>query len=53
MEFRNSIHTTGIDIPARMVDYVLTQQSQTLKPQNLSDISKMNVPSIDTNWQGW
>jgi len=25
MEFRNSIHTTGVDIPARVVDYVLRQ----------------------------
>lgn len=25
MEFRNSIETTGVDIPARMVDYVLEQ----------------------------
>ena len=23
MEFRNSIHTTGVDIPARVIDYVL------------------------------
>ena len=23
MEFRNSIHTTGVDIPAKIVDYVL------------------------------
>ena len=23
MEFRNSIHTTGVDIPARIVDYTL------------------------------
>lgn len=23
MEFRNSIHTTGVDIPARIIDYVL------------------------------
>jgi [lysine-biosynthesis-protein LysW]--L-2-aminoadipate ligase len=23
MEFRNSIDTTGVDIPARIVDYVL------------------------------
>jgi [lysine-biosynthesis-protein LysW]---L-2-aminoadipate ligase len=53
MEFRNSIHTTGVNIPARMVDYMLTQQSQSLKPRNLSDISKMNVASIDTSWQGW
>jgi [lysine-biosynthesis-protein LysW]--L-2-aminoadipate ligase len=25
MEFRNSIDTTGVDIPARMVDYVIAQ----------------------------
>jgi [lysine-biosynthesis-protein LysW]---L-2-aminoadipate ligase len=25
MEFRNSIHTTGVNIPARMVDYLLEQ----------------------------
>jgi [lysine-biosynthesis-protein LysW]--L-2-aminoadipate ligase len=25
MEFRNSIHTTGVDIPARMIDYVLLE----------------------------
>ena len=25
MEFRNSIDTTGVDIPARIVDYVLAQ----------------------------
>jgi [lysine-biosynthesis-protein LysW]--L-2-aminoadipate ligase len=25
MEFRNSIETTGVNIPQRMVDYVLTQ----------------------------
>ena len=23
MEFRNSIHTTGVDIPARVIDYVV------------------------------
>jgi len=28
MEFRNSITTTGVDIPARMVDYVLEQAMQ-------------------------
>jgi [lysine-biosynthesis-protein LysW]--L-2-aminoadipate ligase len=53
MEFRNSIHTTGVNIPARMVDYLLTQHGQPLKSQNLSDMSKMSVPSIDTSWQGW
>ena len=25
MEFRNSIDTTGVNIPARMVDYVIAQ----------------------------
>ncbi len=28
MEFRNSIHTTGVDIPARIVDYVLEQAEE-------------------------
>ena len=28
MEFRNSIHTTGVDIPARIVDYVLTPAAE-------------------------
>jgi len=28
MEFRNSIATTGVNIPARMVDYVLEQARQ-------------------------
>jgi len=53
MEFRNSIHTTGVNIPARMVDYMLTQKLQPQKPRNLSDMSKINVPNIDTSWQGW
>ena len=26
MEFRNSIETTGVNIPARVVDFVLSQQ---------------------------
>ena len=26
MEFRNSIDTTGVDIPGRIVDYVLAQE---------------------------
>jgi hypothetical protein len=25
MEFRNSIETTGVNIPARMVDYIIAQ----------------------------
>lgn len=53
MEFRNSIHTTGVNIPAQMVDYVLNQRNQPRIPRNLSDMSKMNIPSIDTSWQGW
>lgn len=28
MEFRNSIHTTGVDIPARIVDYVLNAAAE-------------------------
>ena len=28
MEFRNSIHTTGVDIPARIVDYVLNADAE-------------------------
>ncbi|MCB0352297.1 MAG: lysine biosynthesis protein LysX [Bdellovibrionales bacterium] len=34
MEFRNSIHTTGVNIPGRMVDYVrsiLNEEDQTLQ----------------------
>jgi len=53
MEFRNSIHTTGVNIPARMIDYVLNLRNQPGIPRNLSDMSKMNIPSIDTSWQGW
>ena len=25
MEFRNSIHTTGVDIPGKMIDYVVQE----------------------------
>jgi [lysine-biosynthesis-protein LysW]--L-2-aminoadipate ligase len=25
MEFRNSIHTTGVDIPAKMIDYLIRE----------------------------
>jgi hypothetical protein len=28
MEFRNSITTTGVNIPARMVDYVLKKSEE-------------------------
>jgi [lysine-biosynthesis-protein LysW]--L-2-aminoadipate ligase len=53
MEFRNSIHTTGVNIPARMVDYLLEGRNQHSQSQNLSDIPKISVQSIDTSWQGW
>jgi len=53
MEFRNSIHTTGVNIPARMVDYLLEQTQTSAIPTNLSDISKMVTKNIDTSWQGW
>jgi [lysine-biosynthesis-protein LysW]--L-2-aminoadipate ligase len=53
MEFRNSIHTTGVNIPAKMVDYVLEQSRSSVIPTNLSDISEMAANNIDTSWQGW
>lgn len=28
MEFRNSIHTTGVDIPSRMVDYIVREATR-------------------------
>ncbi len=37
MEFRNSIATTGVNIPARMVDYVLAAA----KPENLPDSANL------------
>ena len=53
MEFRNSIHTTGVNIPARMVNYLLEQIRSSVTSANLSDISKKATNSIDTCWQGW
>ena len=50
MEFRNSIHTTGVNIPERMVDYLLQQRNLTVNPSNLSDIRNIAVQSIDTSW---
>ena len=32
MEFRNSIHTTGVNIPQKMVDYVLAQAAPGVQP---------------------
>lgn len=53
MEFRNSIHTTGVNIPERMVDYVLTQRNQPALAVNFSNIKTMTANSIDTSWSGW
>ena len=33
MEFRNSIDTTGVNIPARMIDYILEPRTQNLEPR--------------------
>jgi len=41
MEFRNSIHTTGVNIPARMVDYLLEQYRRPVISTNISDIPQM------------
>jgi len=41
MEFRNSIHTTGVNIPARMVDYLLEQYGRPVISTNSSDIPQM------------
>jgi hypothetical protein len=36
MEFRNSIDTTGVNIPARIVDYVLEEAQRTPSQAPLS-----------------
>jgi [lysine-biosynthesis-protein LysW]---L-2-aminoadipate ligase len=41
MEFRNSIHTTGVDIPARIVDHVL----EVANSQNVAS-ARRRVPAI-------
>ena len=38
MEFRNSIDTTGVDIPVRMVDYVITQGRGTEKELSVEQV---------------
>ena len=53
MEFRNSIHTTGVNIPRRMVDYLLAQRNQPMQSGNFANIKQIAVQSIDTSWQGW
>ena len=41
MEFRNSIQTTGINIPARMVDYLLEQYRIPVRSTHMADISQI------------
>ena len=41
MEFRNSIHTTGVNIPARMVDYLFEQYRIPVRSTNMSSIPQM------------
>jgi len=43
MEFRNSIHTTGVDIPDRIVDYLIEIAS--LRPANRS-AAQITTPSM-------
>ena len=51
MEFRNSIHTTGVNIPGRMVEYLLEQFGTSGIPtQNFPKNSEMVVGGIDTSW---
>ena len=38
MEFRNSITTTGVDIPARMVDYVITPGRRTAQTLGVGQV---------------
>ena len=53
MEFRNSIHTTGINIPQHMVDYLLQQRNQPIKPLNFPKTPKIATQSIDTSLRHW
>ncbi|HEV2107891.1 MAG TPA: lysine biosynthesis protein LysX [Thermomicrobiales bacterium] len=42
MEFRNSIDTTGVDIPAKIIDYVIamgSRKSEALQPTRLSELA--------------
>ncbi|MFN2235865.1 MAG: lysine biosynthesis protein LysX [Anaerolineales bacterium] len=41
MEFRNSIQTTGINIPARMVDYLLEQYRIPVRSTHMADIPQI------------
>jgi [lysine-biosynthesis-protein LysW]--L-2-aminoadipate ligase len=50
MEFRNSIHTTGVNIPEHMVDYLLSQRNQPVQTLNFSNIKQATEQNIDTSW---
>jgi [lysine-biosynthesis-protein LysW]--L-2-aminoadipate ligase len=41
MEFRNSIQTTGVNIPARMVDYLLEQYRYPVRSTTATDIPQL------------
>jgi [lysine-biosynthesis-protein LysW]--L-2-aminoadipate ligase len=41
MEFRNSIQTTGVNIPARMVDYLFEQYRFPVRSANMADIPQI------------
>jgi [lysine-biosynthesis-protein LysW]---L-2-aminoadipate ligase len=41
MEFRNSIHTTGVNIPARMVDYLFEQYRIPVRSTNMSGVPQI------------
>lgn len=38
MEFRNSIETTGVNIPARIIDYVLNMRTENQKPRDEAEL---------------
>jgi len=38
MEFRNSIETTGVNIPARMVDYIVARGNGTRQALSLENV---------------
>ena len=49
MEFRNSIHTTGVNIPAKMVDYLLEQYRIPVRPTNMHGIPQMFAQTLTHN----
>ncbi|MFC1996000.1 lysine biosynthesis protein LysX [Chloroflexota bacterium] len=51
MEFRNSIHTTGVNIPNRMVNYLVDQaKTPIILARKFSNHSDLVMESIDTSW---